>query len=63
MKFITKLNNVNLVDQIENASETNQDILVKKLDKIAKGKGILADLVTHRILRMIPCKVDLSKVT
>ena len=40
MGFITKLNNVNLVDKIENASETNQGILVKKLDKIAKGRGI-----------------------
>ena len=36
MRFITKLNNVNLLDQIENTSETNQEIL----DKIAKGMGI-----------------------
>ena len=40
MRFITKLNNVNLVDQIKNTSETNQGILIKKLDKIAKGRGI-----------------------
>ena len=40
MRFITKLNNANLVDQIENASETNQGILVKKFDKIAKKRGI-----------------------
>ena len=40
MGFITeKKNNVNLVDQIKSASETNQGILVKKLDKIAKGRG------------------------
>ena len=40
MGFITKLNNVNLVDQIENTSEMTQGILVKKLDKIGKGMGI-----------------------
>ena len=40
MGFITKLNNVNLVDQIKNASETNQGIIVKKLDKIAKESSI-----------------------
>ena len=42
MRFITKSNNVNLVDKIENTNETNQVILVKKLDKIAKGKGFLS---------------------
>ena len=42
MGFITKLNNVNLVDKIENTSETYQGILVKKLDKIAKRKGFLS---------------------
>ena len=40
MGFITKLNNVNLVGQIKNSSETNQGILVKKLDEITKGMGI-----------------------
>ena len=38
--YYKKLNNVNLVDKIENTSERNQGILVKKLDKIAKGRGI-----------------------
>ena len=38
--LLQKLNNVNLVDKIKNASETNQGIFVKKLDKMAKGRAI-----------------------
>ena len=38
--YYKKLNNVNLVDKIENGSETNQGIIVIKLDKIAKERGI-----------------------
>ena len=48
--------------KIKNASETNQLILVKNLDKIAKEIGTYVDLVIHPILWIISCEVDLSKV-